>query len=230
MRERGCDWTGTVGLRDTALKGMRVPSRDVSSEVCRVGRREERGSGASGEETADRAREREFCSQRELKCEFCGGAVRACEMNPHLGVCEEFPIDCPNGCEAAGETGTGQMRRGAVPLHLSECPLQRVESGVSLSGVWLWRGDGEETAGPPRERIYAHSLQTSYEGDETVGIHMYTEEQIFLLKHFTFDANGCKIDKAQKAFLYFASTIRHPEAKLSPIPIAEMLGSEQTMV
>ena len=71
--------------------------------------------------------EREFCSQRELKCEFCGGAVRSCDMNPHLGECEEFPVDCPNGCEAAGETGTGQMNRGAVPLHLTECPLQRVE-------------------------------------------------------------------------------------------------------
>ena len=71
--------------------------------------------------------EREFCSQRELKCEFCGGAVRACEMNPHLGECEEFSVDCPNGCETAGETGTGQIKRGAVPLHLAECPLQRVE-------------------------------------------------------------------------------------------------------
>ena len=71
--------------------------------------------------------EGEFCSQRELKCEFCGGAVRACEMNPHLGECEEFPVDCPNGCEAAGEIGTQQMKRGAVPLHLAECPLQRVE-------------------------------------------------------------------------------------------------------
>ena len=48
-------------------------------------------------------------------------------MNPHLGECEEFLVDCPNGCEAAGETGTRQMKRGFVPLHLSECPLQRVE-------------------------------------------------------------------------------------------------------
>ena len=71
--------------------------------------------------------EREFCSQRELKCEFCGGAVRACDMNPHLGKCEEFPVDCPNGCEVAEETGTGQMKRGAVAIHLAECPLQRVE-------------------------------------------------------------------------------------------------------
>ena len=71
--------------------------------------------------------DREFCSQRELKCEFCGGAVKACDMNPHLGECEEFPVDCPNGCEAVGETCTRQMKRGAVPLHLTECPLQRVE-------------------------------------------------------------------------------------------------------
>ena len=48
-------------------------------------------------------------------------------MDPHLGECEEFPVDCPNGCEAAGETGTRQMKRGAIPLHLTECPLQRVE-------------------------------------------------------------------------------------------------------
>ena len=48
-------------------------------------------------------------------------------MNPHLGECEEFPVDCPNGCGAAGETGTGKMKRGAVPLHLAECPLQKVE-------------------------------------------------------------------------------------------------------
>ena len=71
--------------------------------------------------------EREYCPQRELKCEFCGRAVRACEMNPHLGECEEFPVECPNSCEVAGETGTRQMKRGAVPLHLAECPLQRVK-------------------------------------------------------------------------------------------------------
>ena len=65
--------------------------------------------------------------QRELKCEFCDGAVRACEMNHHLAECVEVPVDCPNGCEAAGETGTRQMKRGAIPLHLTECPLQRVE-------------------------------------------------------------------------------------------------------
>ena len=100
--------------------------------------------------------EREFCSQRKLKCEFCGGAVRACEMNPHLGECEEFPVDCPNGCEAAEETGTRQVKRGALPLHLSECPLQRVECPYREYGC------GEEMEMERRqldlhEREYVHT-------------------------------------------------------------------------
>ena len=48
-------------------------------------------------------------------------------MNPHLGECDEFPVECPNSCEVAGETCTRQMKRGDVPLHLAECPLQRVK-------------------------------------------------------------------------------------------------------
>ena len=71
--------------------------------------------------------EREYCPQREVKCEFCGRAVKACEMNTHLGECEEFPVECPNSCEVAGETCTRQMKRGDIPLHLAECPLQRVK-------------------------------------------------------------------------------------------------------
>ena len=69
---------------------------------------------------------------------------------------------------------------------------------------------------------------------------MYTEEQILLLKRIKLDdlilhldATGSivrKIDKEQKSFLYYALTIRHPEAKLSPIPLAEMLSSDQTNV
>ena len=39
-----------------------------------------------------------------------------------------------------------------------------------------------------------------------------------------------KIDKEQKLFLYYALTIIHPEAKLRPIPLAEILSSDQTNV
>ena len=126
MRERGCDWTGTVGggiqhLKECEFLPVLCPLKCVESDGGR------RGEVVRVERRQLAEHEREFCSQRELKCEFCGGGVRACEINPHLGECEEFSVDCPNGCEAAGETGTQQMKRGAVPLHLTECPLQRVE-------------------------------------------------------------------------------------------------------
>ena len=69
---------------------------------------------------------------------------------------------------------------------------------------------------------------------------MFSEEQILILKHFDLrkislhlDATGSvvrKIDKHQKAFLYYALTIRHPDAKTSPVPLAEMLSSDHTNI
>ena len=112
---------GIQHLKECAFLPVMCPLKCVESDG------ERRGEVVRVERRQLAEHELEFCSQRELKCEFCGGAVRACDMNPHLGECEEFPVDCPNGCEAAGETGTRQIKRGAVPLHLSECPLQRVE-------------------------------------------------------------------------------------------------------
>ena len=70
---------------------------------------------------------------------------------------------------------------------------------------------------------------------EPIVIHLYSEEQILLWKRIFLhlDANGSvvrKLDKGQKLFLYYALTIRHPEAKISPIPLAEMLSSDHTNV
>ena len=112
---------GIQHLKECELLPVLCPLKCVESDG------ERRGEVVRVERRQLAEHEREFCSQRELKCEFCGGAVRVCKMNPHLGECEEFPVDCPNDCEAAGETGTRQVKRGAVPLHLTECPLQRVE-------------------------------------------------------------------------------------------------------
>ena len=71
---------------------------------------------------------------------------------------------------------------------------------------------------------------------QPVVVHMYSEDQMLLLKHFNWDniilhldATGSvvrKLDKEQKTFLYYAITIKHPEAKISPIPLAELLISD----
>ena len=43
-------------------------------------------------------------------------------MNSHLGECEEFPVECPNGCQM-----TRQLKRSDIFIHLAECPLQIVK-------------------------------------------------------------------------------------------------------
>lgn len=73
---------------------------------------------------------------------------------------------------------------------------------------------------------------------EPVIIHMLSEEQILLLKHFDLskislhlDATGSvvrKIEKTPKGFSLLRITIRHPNAKTSPVPLTEMLSSDHT--
>ena len=71
-------------------------------------------------------------------------------------------------------------------------------------------------------------------------IHLHSEKQILLLKYLEkgcltlhFDATGSvirKLDKFQKKILYYALSVKHPETRVSPIPLAEMISSEQTNV
>ena len=71
---------------------------------------------------------KDSCPLREIVCEFCEGKVKASEMNPHLEDCEEFPLDCPNGCSIEGEDGVREVKRKDIPVHLdNHCPLQKVQ-------------------------------------------------------------------------------------------------------
>ena len=71
---------------------------------------------------------KDSCPLREIVCEFCEGKVKASEMNPHLEDCEEFLLDCPNGCSREGEDGVREVKRKDIPVHLdNHCPLQKVQ-------------------------------------------------------------------------------------------------------
>ena len=71
---------------------------------------------------------RDSCPLREIVCEFCERNVKASEVNPHLEDCEEFPLDCPNGCSREGEDGVREVKRKDIPIHLdNHCPLHRVQ-------------------------------------------------------------------------------------------------------
>ena len=71
-------------------------------------------------------------------------------------------------------------------------------------------------------------------------IDLYSEEQILLLRHlqkqnltFHLDATGSvvrKLEKFQDNILYYALSVQHPESSVSPIPLSEMISSQQTNV
>ena len=69
---------------------------------------------------------------------------------------------------------------------------------------------------------------------------MHIKDQLLLLRKLQsndltlhLDATGSivrKIEKFHKRILYYALVVRHPEAQISPLPLAEMLTSEHTNV
>ena len=123
MKKKGCDWTNELSellhhLEECELFPVACPlgCRDEKGEVSRVERR--------GVET-----HMTCCPMRIVKCEYCSVSVKACDMNGHLEVCEEFPIPCPNKC------GTQRVKRKGKSIHLSqECPLQETECPYSQYG------------------------------------------------------------------------------------------------
>ena len=110
--------------------------RDEKGEVSRVERR--------GVET-----HRTCCPMRTVKCEYCSVSVKACDMDGHLEVCEEFPIPCPNKCSEEF-----RVKKKDKSIHLSqECPLQETECPYSQygCGVKVLRRDLDQ-----HEKEYIH--------------------------------------------------------------------------
>ena len=124
MKNKGCGWTNELSellhhLEECEVFPVACPlgCRDEKGEVSRVERR--------GVET-----HRTCCPMRNVKCEYCSVSVKACDMNGHLKVCEEFPIPCPNGCNH--KIG---LKRKNESFHLNQdCPLQSTKCPYSQYG------------------------------------------------------------------------------------------------
>ena len=70
--------------------------------------------------------EEDHCPMRLINCESCDFQVRACVVNEHLSICEEYFILCPNSCKEGEDIR--RVKRKHLPSHLEEdCPLQEVE-------------------------------------------------------------------------------------------------------
>ncbi|KAI6661195.1 TNF receptor-associated factor 4-like isoform X1, partial [Oopsacas minuta] len=134
LKKRGCEWSDTVTTAMDHLEECEFfPVLCPLGCVCLEGER--KGKVIRLEKRRIPEHQRDSCPLRELVCEFCVNNVKACEMNPHLEVCEHFPDLCPNSCVIEGEEGTIQMKRRDVPAHLADvCPLQKVECPYWVHG------------------------------------------------------------------------------------------------
>ena len=127
-------------------------------EVCPLGcvslEEEKKGKVVRMERRHIPGHVKDSCPLREIVCEFCEGKVKASEMNPHLEDCEEFPLDCPNGCSREGEDVVREVKRKDIPVHLdTHCPLQKVQCPYWDHGC---REEMERKRADTHEREFLH--------------------------------------------------------------------------
>ena len=102
---------------------------ELFSVACPLGCRDEKGEVNRVERRGVKTH-RTRCSMRIIKCKYCSVREKACDMNGHLEVCKEFPIQCPNGCDH--KIG---LKRKNESVHLNQdCPLQSTECPYSQYG------------------------------------------------------------------------------------------------
>ena len=133
MKERGCDWSGTLEQLDTHLDPdqdncqyvdtkcpldchMTIPKNKVEQHVA------------------------QHCAKRPYVCQHCNFKDTYEEVvDEHLPECKYVPIQCPNLCGVTFE-------RDFMEDHMKMCRLQEV--GCEFSGVgcdgWFRREDQEE--------------------------------------------------------------------------------------
>ncbi|KAI6650538.1 TNF receptor-associated factor 3 isoform X1 [Oopsacas minuta] len=149
LKNSGCNWTDSLSKVE-----LHLGECEFLPELCPLGcaslEGEREGKVLKLERRLLSAHKRDSCPLREQICEFCSKSVKACQMNPHLEVCNDFLVLCPNRCVIEGEGVTKQVKRRDVLGHLvDECPLQKVQSHLSEQM--------EEREKDIEERKYVHS-------------------------------------------------------------------------
>ena len=68
------------------------------------------------------------CPKQPWQCTYCTFSGLRDTEEDHLSGCGQFPVPCPNGCEA------GSVERCSLEQHLLECPLQLVGCEYAAMG------------------------------------------------------------------------------------------------
>ena len=120
MREKGCKWTDLITqalphLNECEFVLVQCPLGCISEK--------ERRKIVQIERRFLESHQKDRCPMRLIACESCERKIKACEMNRHVEICEEYLITCPNSCRK--ESTVRKLKRKELPFHLGEeCPLQ----------------------------------------------------------------------------------------------------------
>ena len=133
LKERGCDWSGTLEQLDTHLD----PDQDNCQYVdtkCPLNCQQTISKNKVEQHVAQE------CTKRPHVCQHCGFKATYEEVvDTHLPECKYVPLQCPNRCGVTCE-------REDMEDHMKMCRLEEVGcdfSGVGCDGRFI-REDQEE--------------------------------------------------------------------------------------
>ncbi len=151
MKDRGCDWTGTLEQLDAHFESDNCQYIDVKcpNECEQPVQKRHLPTHLAKQ-----------CTKRDFFCQYCNfKATYEVVCNDHWPQCPFYPIPCPNGCEIMA------LERGDLDAHLMQCSLEEVECEFSQSGckVKLVR---EEMERHLADNLQRHVLMMNKAGQE----------------------------------------------------------------
>ena len=136
--EEGCKWKGELRSLQEHLDPV-WRQCDFVLIPCSFGCGEHVRSGAIKEHKHSQ------CRKRPSTCEHCSYYnARDIVTKEHYPICEEFPVECPNKCQAEG------LKRSQLQAHVDDCPLQVIACPFSIIGC---------TVQLPRREMETHTKQ-----------------------------------------------------------------------
>ena len=120
MKERGCDWSGTLEQLDTHLDPDQDNCQYVDTE-CPLNCQQSIPRNKVEQHVA------QHCAKRPYVCQHCNFKATYEEVvDTHLPECKYVPLQCPNRCGVTFE-------RDFMEDHMKTCRLEEV--GCEFSGV-----------------------------------------------------------------------------------------------
>ncbi|CAF1493960.1 unnamed protein product [Adineta steineri] len=117
-KEKGCTWEGTLKDYTVHTETCGFVMIDCPNEC-----------GVRFEKRFLTKHQTEDCPKRKVACEFCKTSVVFEDEIPHLNICTEFKIPCPNQCSDQ------EFSRGQIQSHLdNECPKQELSCPFNECG------------------------------------------------------------------------------------------------